>query len=448
MSSSAVVCRASVVISVYENERWIAQQIESLLEQWRPDIDLVIIDDGSSDRSLQVALDAIATRPDVSAVVVRNDRRSGLAVIQQVLQLSKAEIIIQADSDDVSLPGRLDAIQSRFDADPECKLVTSNALRTSMEGLPIAIEDVEHDDCILKDPFDAVSKIFDVRWIGATSAFHRSLIEDFPLDTELCPYGLDLILGPRASLVGTHHYICEPLIEWRQHPRNTHRVEGALSTNNAVKDRYLYLELAAWAQRVRDIEHLLSTASASAVPEGLLEFARAKFMHQFAEWSLLHNEVISSGGRTAPTSGGATAISVPPIVTIAANTTRYFGASEVLGNAAGQWAGIFPPEDDWNWTGRRGLLVFRAPGARTIRVTLSGLLFLGEQSVSLRIGGGDWVSATLSGGISTVTLNIEPTHEPITLRIEAPSAVRPSQAGYNEDNRCLGVCLRSIEAIT
>lgn len=437
--------RASVVISVYENENWIGRQLHSLFTQWRSDIDLIIIDDGSSDRSLEVARAAIATRPDISATILRNGMRSGLSVIPQVLEFTSSQIIIQADSDDITLPGRLDAIIARFDADPLCRLVTSNAIRISTEDIPLGLEDVEHDDGIINDPLDVFARRWDVRWLGATSAFHRSLIEDFPLDTELCPYGLDLLLAPRASLVGTHHYISEPMIGWRQHPRNTHRLEGALSTNAAARERYLSLELMALAQRIRDIGHFEAREPRVEGLGRVLVAANILFLDIFTEWSRIRNSLPSMP--SSETGKSVSIIPVPPIVTVLPNKRRYFGRNDALGVSASHWSGVWPPEAEFNWAGRRAMLAVRAPGARTIRIHLASAPSGGEQTVRLKAGGGAWQVVQVSGEAIWVTLDAEGSSELVVIRIEAPNAARPCDLDPNStDERRLGVYLLSLEA--
>ncbi len=132
-------------------------------------------------------------------------------------------MIIQADSDDIALPGRLDAILACFDRDPRCRLVSSNAVLISEGGMPMGILDAIHGDRVV-DRDDPVPVYWGALWYGATLAYHRSVFEAFPpMDAEFCPYGFDTIAPARATLLGTHHLLARPLVGWRQHVNNTHR---------------------------------------------------------------------------------------------------------------------------------------------------------------------------------------------------------------------------------
>src|SRR5437764_10302300 len=89
--------RATVLVPVLNNEPYIGACIHSLLAQWRADLELLILDDGSTDRSYEVAWETVAAFPGVSATFLRNQTPQGMAAVPNLLRHAAGDIIIHAD---------------------------------------------------------------------------------------------------------------------------------------------------------------------------------------------------------------------------------------------------------------------------------------------------------------------------------------------------------------
>ena len=96
--------RVSVVVPMYNREGYIAQALESMLAQSFEDFELIVIDDGSSDRSVE-----IVTGYDDSRIrLVRNECNMGISRTRnRGLELARGEYLAVMDSDEVSRPDRL-----------------------------------------------------------------------------------------------------------------------------------------------------------------------------------------------------------------------------------------------------------------------------------------------------------------------------------------------------
>ncbi len=191
-----------MLLPVLNNAQYIAAQIDSLAKQWRADLELLVLDDGSTDDSLATAARALARYPEISATLLRNETQRGVGNLDLILDQAAGEVIIQADSDDISLPGRLDAIMARFESDADCRLVSTNAVLLSADRIPMGIYAEPGPDEINRDPVCYAARIGAQQWLGATCAFDRRLLTDFPaLDPDLFPNCLDMLLPFRAVLV-------------------------------------------------------------------------------------------------------------------------------------------------------------------------------------------------------------------------------------------------------
>ncbi len=102
--------RVSVVMPVFNGEKFLGQAIESILHQTYTDFELLIINDGSTDSSLDIA--QAYTDPRVR--IINNDRNRGLInTLNLGLGLAQGGYIARMDSDDLASPGRF-AIQVEF----------------------------------------------------------------------------------------------------------------------------------------------------------------------------------------------------------------------------------------------------------------------------------------------------------------------------------------------
>ena len=108
----------SVIIPVYNTERYLAESIESILAQTFTDFELIIVDDGSSDRSPEIIREF--ERRDERIRVTRFAQNAGEWKARTAgLAAARGEYIAWQDSDDISLPERLER-QARFlQANPE-----------------------------------------------------------------------------------------------------------------------------------------------------------------------------------------------------------------------------------------------------------------------------------------------------------------------------------------
>ena len=112
----------SVVMSVYNGERYVAFAIESILRQTFSDFELLIIDDGSTDES--VAL--IQGFRDSRIRLVRNGKNLGLvASLNRGLEIARGAYVARMDADDISMPERLQRQVDFMEANPEVDICGS-----------------------------------------------------------------------------------------------------------------------------------------------------------------------------------------------------------------------------------------------------------------------------------------------------------------------------------
>lgn len=105
----------SVVMPVYNRERYVKEAIESVLAQGDPDFELIVVDDGSTDHSLHI----VGQINDPRLRLLRNEHGGGAAARNTGIDAARGEFIVWIDSDDRQAPGALAALRRTIQACPD-----------------------------------------------------------------------------------------------------------------------------------------------------------------------------------------------------------------------------------------------------------------------------------------------------------------------------------------
>ena len=123
----------TVLIGAYENERTVARAIASILGQTEQALELIVIDDGSSDGSAAAAQEAIGADP--RGRVMRLERNEGIAQsLNTGLRAAAASVVAVQDADDYSEPERLERQLGALAADPAVAVVGARMREVDGEG--------------------------------------------------------------------------------------------------------------------------------------------------------------------------------------------------------------------------------------------------------------------------------------------------------------------------
>lgn len=219
----------SVALGTHNGERFVGEQIASILSQTRPVDEIVLSDDASSDRTVEIVEAAVAEHrasrgaaPEL--VVLRNDPALRVTKnFEQALRRASGELVALCDQDDIWHPTRIERLVSEFD-DPEVLLVFSNARQVGAEGQPLG-----HDlfEALAMSPSERVlverGQAFEQFMrrnlaTGATVMLRRSLVDAAtPLpDTWLHDEWLAVVA---AAFDGVRMHD-EVLTDYRQHGNN------------------------------------------------------------------------------------------------------------------------------------------------------------------------------------------------------------------------------------
>ena len=126
----------SVIMPVFNGERFLAEAIESILAQTFNDFELVIVDDGSHDRSAEI-VGSYAEQDDRIRFVKLEHNLGEADARNQGIAFARGEFIATMDCDDVSLPQRLQRQLDVFARNPEIGVLGTGAQAVNEELRPL-----------------------------------------------------------------------------------------------------------------------------------------------------------------------------------------------------------------------------------------------------------------------------------------------------------------------
>jgi glycosyltransferase involved in cell wall biosynthesis len=203
----------SVCMSTYNGSLYIERQLGSILCQLGKDDEVILVDDHSTDATLEV----IEKLSDKRIKIYRNGSNEGvLRTFERAIRLASGDIIFLSDQDDIWYPEKVGRFLQVFDGQPDVTLVLSDAK---------VINDVDED--VAESFFEARGgftpglwhNIAKNKYLGCTMAFRRSMVDKFlPFPKDIPMH--DMWIGCVNSLYGKSIFLDTPLMGYRRHQHN------------------------------------------------------------------------------------------------------------------------------------------------------------------------------------------------------------------------------------
>src|SRR5579871_1190239 len=133
----------SVVMTVYNGERFVAESVESVLSQTMPEFELIVVDDGSTDASAAI-LESYARR-DSRIRILRRQHAGVPAAANAAIRCASYDLIARTDSDDRMLPQRLERQMEFLSGRPDADIACSNCLFINAGGKRIGASSCQVD---------------------------------------------------------------------------------------------------------------------------------------------------------------------------------------------------------------------------------------------------------------------------------------------------------------
>lgn len=133
MTDNTSALLVSVVIPAYNYGHLLRRAVDSVLAQMRPDCELLVIDDGSTDDTPRL-LEEIQTLHPSGFRRARQDNAGAAAARNAGLRQSCGDYLLFLDADDELLPGALDAVCATIRANPQATVILGGRITRRTDG--------------------------------------------------------------------------------------------------------------------------------------------------------------------------------------------------------------------------------------------------------------------------------------------------------------------------
>lgn len=245
MSTPSDPPRVSVCMAAYNGAAYIDEQIRSILPQLGPTDELIIVDDASTDSTV----DVISSIDDTRVELIRSTRNRGyVRAFETAIARAEGDVIMLSDQDDVWPEGRVEALVA---AAPGSELVVSN-----FSAFGGALTAIQSRRLRARDTGHRLRNIFWV-WVGTRPYYGCTMAFPSSLRQSLLPFPPylnethDQWIGFVANARGVVRHLEQVTVERRIHDTNS-TPRSIRSFRTIVRARIMTLRAIVEAVRRRD----------------------------------------------------------------------------------------------------------------------------------------------------------------------------------------------------
>lgn len=217
--------KVSVCLASYNGEAFLARQLESILRDLAPNDEIVLSDDGSTDRTVAIAREMGDERLKIHAF---GQNLRHVRNFERAFGLATGDLIFPADQDDIWISGKRDRIVGEFARAPSIAMVVHALRLIDAQDRVIAPRSaVWAPSAVGSQPRAAylVRQLIKNQVTGCATAFRRDLL-DLLLPFPKTVYAHDHWMSVAAPFLGDVLFLDEALVDYRQHDANVTPKEG------------------------------------------------------------------------------------------------------------------------------------------------------------------------------------------------------------------------------
>jgi glycosyltransferase involved in cell wall biosynthesis len=202
----------SIVMATYNGEKYLREQVESLLAQTYLSLEFIFVDDASTDGTLAI-LEEYALSDSRIHLMTNPVNQGLLATFEKGIRSATGELMALSDQDDVWRPEKISLLAGAIGSH---SMIYADSALTNSEGLVTGkFSDRNH----LCDYPSALNYVFGTKAMGHAMLFKREILDiALPFPDFV---GHDFILGFAAAALHGISYFPATLVNYRQHSSNT-----------------------------------------------------------------------------------------------------------------------------------------------------------------------------------------------------------------------------------
>jgi len=218
----------SVVMPVYNGEKYLAEALQSILAQTFRDFECIAVDDGSTDRSLQILQQFAAQEPRIK--IVSRPNTGIVGALNDGLAVAQGEFVARMDADDIATANRFERQVAELQKAPDCVALGSAVLFIDPEGRPLKVYSPHPTHAAIEEE---LARGNGGALIHPTILFRRKALVQCGGYRIQYNYIEDLDLYVRLLEIGRLANLPDVLLHYRQHSLSVNHVKGSRSVQAA-----------------------------------------------------------------------------------------------------------------------------------------------------------------------------------------------------------------------
>lgn len=216
--------RASIVMATYNGERFLKEQIDSILFNLGESDELVISDDGSQDETIEI-IEQFQQKDDRIKLLPSGTHKGVVRNFENAIKNARGKYIFLADQDDIWVEGKVEKVVTIFENNPDITCVLHDLIIIDENGQTIAPSFSRLRNVHL----GFMRNICKNSYIGNAMAFRRTLLKYvLPIPSQVPMH--DQWIGLLSEYYGRTYLDPDPLGLYRRHDGNvTEMVHGTFS---------------------------------------------------------------------------------------------------------------------------------------------------------------------------------------------------------------------------
>lgn len=200
--------KISVCIATYNGEKYIKEQLESILSQLKKADEIIVSDDNSKDKTL----DIIKSLKDSRIKIFTNPKKGLISNFENALKKSRGDFIFLSDQDDIWIANKVKLCMEN--------LISNDLVLSNCKIVDNDLNILHHSFFELNDSKKGlINNLLKNSYLGCCMAFNRKVL------TKVLPFPKkipmhDLWISFVAELFFKTKFINEPLVLYRRHGSN------------------------------------------------------------------------------------------------------------------------------------------------------------------------------------------------------------------------------------
>lgn len=223
----------SVIMPVYNGEKYLRDAIESVLSQTYVDFEFIIIDDASKDGSVAI----VREYNDDRIKFFKNDTNMGVAAtLNKGIDLASGKYIARMDCDDISMPNRFEK-QIKYMESHVDTVICGSSVNILSDGNEIFRSYSEFDSQIRAD------MVFNSAFVHPAVMIKAEVFKKYGIKYDVeYERAEDYEMWARIIKVGECHNIALPLLKYRHHTKQVTQTQKELmfTATNRVREKMIF----------------------------------------------------------------------------------------------------------------------------------------------------------------------------------------------------------------